>query len=401
MSYLSGLDRLRLDSQISRLADGCIGYLCHNASVDRQFNHGINVVHQTYGPRLKALFGPQHGLYTDAQDNMIESPHFEHPELGIPVFSLYSEVRQPTPEMLDHIDTLIIDLQDVGTRVYTYIWTTVLAMKACANAGKKVIVLDRLNPLNGVTIEGNMSEDSFRSFVGLHPLPMRHGLTIAEVAHFARQFWGVDADLECVPCQGWSREQDILMAKVPWVMPSPNLASPDTLAVYPGFVLMEGTNLSEGRGTVRPFELFGHPRIHHNEWLETLQHVLDVNGLSHFRLRPHVYEPVFEKHEGKSCRGYQVHTVSDRFDTVAQLPTGAWQAAQFILRELYRLMGPDFEWRPPPFEYENHNMPIDILNGSDALRKWIEAGGSADDLHAIENRGRDEYLRMREEILLY
>jgi uncharacterized protein YbbC (DUF1343 family) len=390
----TALDRIQTEPSLHQQPDGRIGYLCHSASVDRNLQHGADIMHRLYGTRLTALFGPQHGLNTDAQDNMIESPHFEHPQYGIPVFSLYSETRVPTDEMLTHIDTLIIDLQDVGVRVYTYIWTMVLAMRACAKNRKKVIILDRPNPLNGVTVEGNISKPEFESIVGLHPLPMRHGMTIGEVARYANRFWGVNADLTVIPCEGWDRNRPFNATRLPWVPPSPNLSSPDTLAVYPGFVLFEGTNLSEGRGTVRPFEIFGHPALKHVSWLPELQRILTMARLERYRLRAHTFVPTFEKWRDSGCYGYQVHVHPPDHGLA-----GSWRVAQILQRELFRLMGDDFGWRPPPFEYITDRMPIDILNGTEALRLWVESEGSLEELIAIESEGLNAFMEQRAEVI--
>lgn len=370
-----------------------MGYLGHSASVDCTLRHGADILHDLIGSRLTALFGPQHGFNTDAQDNMIESPHDIHPVYGIPVFSLYSETREPTREMLTHIDTLVIDLNDIGVRVYTYIWTMVLAMRACHKAGVKVVILDRPNPLDGVTLEGNLLEPAFTSFVGLHPLPMRHGMTIGEVARYAARFWGAGEEPVVISCSGWDRTQPFPATGLPWVFPSPNLATTDTLNIYPGFVLFEGTTLSEGRGTVRPFELFGHPSIKANAWCGSINAALHEASLGAFRVRPHLFVPTFEKWQGTACYGYQIHRMG-------QMTSGSWRAAQVIMRELYRLMGEDFGWRPPPFEYENDAMPIDILNGTDAVRAWIERNGSIQELAEIEHRGWTAFQEQRAGVLL-
>lgn len=390
----TGLDRLQRESTLLNHLEGRVGYLGHSASVDQNLHHGADILYRLLGNRLTALFGPQHGFNTDAQDNMIESPHDIHPVYGIPVFSLYSETREPTSEMLGHIDTLVIDLNDIGVRVYTYIWTMVLAMRACHKHGKKVVILDRPNPLDGVTIEGNILEQSYSSFVGLHPLPMRHGMTIGEVARYASRYWEAGEEPVVVGCEGWKRPMTFLETGLPWVFPSPNLATLDTLGVYPGFVLFEGTQLSEGRGTVRPFELFGHPKVKSNAWLNRINRALADAGLHEFRVRPHLFVPTFEKWEGTSCHGYQIHRMGG-------VQSGSWKAAQIIMRELYALMGDDFVWRPPPFEYENDNMPIDILNGSNKPRRWIEHFGSAGDLDDIQREGLEEFSGMRREVLLY
>lgn len=397
----SGLDRIQHEPDLLELISGRIGYLCHNASVDRNLNHGADIMYRLFVNRLTAFFAPQHGLYTDAQDNMIESPHFIHPQFKIPVFSLYSETREPTPDMLAEIDTLVIDLQDSGVRVYTYIWTMILALKSCAKAGKKVVILDRPNPLDGMTVEGNILESAFNSFIGLHPLPMRHGMTMGEIAEYGCQFWDINVDLRVISVAGWHRTQqnvftcgEVTGGNLPWVLPSPNLSTPDTLRVYPGSVLFEGTNLSEGRGTVRPFELFGHPKINANAWRDQLEQVLGDAGFGDaVRLRPHTFVPTFEKWAGTTCHGYQIHLTEKLKDR------GIWTAVQLIMRELYHLMGKDFEWRQPPFEYVHDQLPIDILNGTDKIRKWIEDRGSLKELDIIASQNMPDYLAKRSIII--
>ena len=397
----SGLDRIQHEPDLLELISGRIGYLCHNASVDRNLNHGTDIMHGLFGSCLTTFFAPQHGLYTDAQDNMIESPHFVHPIYQIPVFSLYSETREPTPYMLSDIDTLVIDLQDSGVRVYTYIWTMILALKSCANASKKVVILDRPNPLDGITVEGNILESDFKSFIGLHPIPMRHGMTMGEIAEFGCKYWNVDVDLRVISVDNWHRTQqnvftcgEVTFDKLPWILPSPNLSTPDTLRVYPGSVLFEGTNLSEGRGTVRPFELFGHPKINANAWRDHLEQVLGDAGFGDaVRLRPNTFVPTFEKWAGTTCHGYQIHLTEKLKDR------GIWTAVQLIMRELYHLMGNDFEWRQPPFEYVHDQLPIDILNGTDKIRKWIEDRGSLNELDIIASQNMPDYLEKRSIII--
>ena len=400
-TLFTGLDRIQNDPGLTDEISGRVGYLCHNASVDRNLNHGSDIMHDLFGSRLTAFFAPQHGLYTDAQDNMIESPHFVHPIYQIPVFSLYSETREPTLDMLSNIDTLVIDLQDSGVRVYTYIWTMILALKSCANAGKKVVILDRPNPLDGISVEGNILESGFKSFIGLHPIPMRHGMTMGEIAEFGCKFWDIDVDLHVISVDNWDRSQqnvftcgEVTFDKLPWVLPSPNLSTPDTLRVYPGSVLFEGTNLSEGRGTVRPFELFGHPKLNAFAWREQLEIVLNDTGFGDaVRLRPHTFVPTFEKWAGTTCHGYQIHLSGKLKDR------GIWTAVQLIMRELYYLMGSDFEWRQPPFEYVHDQLPIDILNGTDKIRKWIEDRGSLKELDTIASQNMPDYLEKRSIII--
>lgn len=391
----SGLDRLLNEPALLDQIKGRVGYLCHSASVDSRARHGVWGLKEVLGPRLKAIFAPQHGFATDAQDNMIESPHFFHPYFQVPVYSLYSETRVPTPEMLAEIDTLIVDLQDNGTRVYTYIWTMVLAMEACAAAGVKVVVLDRPNPLGGDRIEGNISDLHHRSIIGWYPLPMRYGMTIGEVALFAARHWNIPVKLELILLSGWKRSMHFEQCGLPWVLPSPNFPTPDTAKLYPGTVLFEGTNLSEGRGTTRPFELIGHPKLDAYGFVDffedSLRQKLPDSGAV---LRPATFRPTFEKHSGQLCHGFQVHVLNP---TIFR----PWIFGQTLMQAIYTFMGTAFHWRQPPFEYVYDRLPIDLLNGSEAPRKWVEAGGNMKELPEIEQKGYPAFLRQRKDILVY
>ncbi|MCL4146783.1 UNVERIFIED_CONTAM: hypothetical protein GTU68_045120 [Idotea baltica] len=301
---------------------------------------------------LTALFGPQHGFETTTQDNMIEWSGYRHPRLNIPIHSLYGEHREPTDEMLDGVEVLFIDLMDVGARYYTFIWTMFLCMKAAEKRGISVVVADRPNPINGIDVEGRPQEEDHLSFVGLYPLPIRHGKTIGELArHFQSECYpGVD--LEVLPMEDWSREQFYDETGLPWVMPSPNMPTIDTAIVYPGMCLFEGTNVSEGRGTTRPFELFGAP------WIDSEALTAELNSLalSGVKFRAASFEPGFQKYAGEVCRGAQFHIIDRRaFQPVAT----ALKILQ-LLREKYPR---DFAWQPPPYEYEFKKLPIEILCG--------------------------------------
>lgn len=393
-SVLTGLDLLPDEKDLLRRLSGNIAFLCNSTSVDRTLRHGIPILKEIFGSRLKAVFAPQHGLLTEAQDNMIESPHLFHRYYALPVYSLYSEVRKPTAAMLEGIDHLLVDLQDVGVRVYTYMHTVFSAMEACGAHGIDVTVLDRPNPLGGERVAGNMLAPSFRSFVGPHPMPMCHAMTLGELGRMAVQYWGLDCELRVLAMEGWKRSMTFEQTGLPWVMPSPNFPTLDTACVYPGMVLFEGTNLSEGRGTVRPFELFGHPRLKAHEWHRPLQEALQNYGLEGMVLRPAAFKPTFDKHAASSCQGFQLHvTDARRFRP--------WHTAQVLLRELFHRMGDNFIWRDPPFEYEYERLPIDILNGSDQLRKWVDRRGSFDELKTLERKGYEDFLSKRASILLY
>jgi uncharacterized protein YbbC (DUF1343 family) len=360
---MTGLDRLKAEGW-ARLRGQRVGLVVHPASVDADLHHARDLfAHARPQVDLRALFGPQHGILGQTQDNMIEWRGFTDPELGIPVHSLYGEHRRPTPEMLDGLDTLVVDLQDVGARYYTFVWTLLLCLEACAELGKRVVVLDRPNPLGGVAVEGNVLDPEYRSFVGLAPIPMRHGLTMGELAAFCRAWRGLDVELEVVAMEGWRRAMDFEATGLPWVLPSPNLPTVDSAFVYPGGCLLEGTNLSEGRGTTRPFEIFGAPFIDARE----LAGVLRAWNLPGCRFRPLNFEPTFHKFAGQVCGGVQVH-VTDRalFE-----PVVTYTAA---IAAVAGLCPGHFAWKQPPYEYETQKLPIDILAGGTRWREQIECG---------------------------
>lgn len=388
---VTGLDSLKTNNLALK---GNIGYLCHAATVDSQYNHGIDVIKSVYGSKLKKIFSPQHGLFADVQDNMVESDHFHHSHYNLPVYSLYSETRKPTPEMLEGLDHVLIDLQDVGTRVYTYIYTMTYMMEACAENGIEVIVLDRPNPIGGIQIEGNVLESEFKSFVGRHELPMRHGLTIGEVAMMANKHWGCNCELKVVKMQGWKREMKFTDTQLPWVLPSPNLPNPETAFSFVGSVIFEGTNISEGRGTTKSLETVGHPKTANFKLLDRLNEIFKSAGLTGFTLRPVSFLPTFQKHAGVVCHGYQIHVTNDQ----EFLP---WTLGQLLCREFYHHLGDAFVWKQPPYEYEERLLPIDILNGCDKLRLWVEANGTVEELRHLEQEGRADYLEKRAEILIY
>ena len=345
----------------SRLDGQRVGLLANPASVDAELRHVVDTVAGLPGVTLAALFGPQHGFRSDVQDNMVETDHVRHPVLDIPVYSLYGETREPTAAMLSGLDLLVIDLQDVGTRVYTYIHTMANCLQACATHGVPVVVCDRPNPVGGATVEGAVLKPGFESFVGLFPIPMRHGLTIGELAGLCNETFGLHATLEVLPLDGWRRDMYQDDTGLPWVLPSPNLPTLDSAIVYPGMVLLEGTNLSEGRGTTRPFELVGAP------WLDAHELADALNGLrlSGVHFRPTEFQPTFQKHAGQTCGGCQVHVV----DRVAFQPI----VTTIALLQTCRRLAPDrFQWREPPYEYETVIPPVDILYGSDQLRRQLD-----------------------------
>ena len=369
-SVAPGLDRFvgGEADEASGLRNSRLGLIAHPASVTSDLTHAADaILGASYD--LRALFGPQHGARGEKQDNMIESDHYLDPVTRLPVHSLYGEVRKPTPAMLDGLDALLFDLQDVGVRVYTFVWTMALAMEACADAGVRFVVLDRPNPIDGTRREGPVLRPGYESFVGLHPVPLRHGLTCGEMARWLNEERGIGCDLAVIRCGGWRRPMLWPDTGLPWVMPSPNLPTPDSCVVYPGMVLLEGTNLSEGRGTTRPFELFGAP------WLDAaaLTARLADARLPGVHLRPCHFEPTFQKHAGRLCGGAQLHvTDPEAFEPV--------RTAVAILVAAHDLAPNDFAWRQPPYEYEETLSPIDILWGHSGLREGVQEGASADEI---------------------
>jgi len=381
-----GFERL-LDSGM--LGGRRVGLVSNPSSIDAELQHVADRLTNHPSARLTALFGPQHGFRSDVQENMIETGHARDARRKIPVYSLYSETREPTAEMLSDVDVLVIDLQDVGTRIYTYIYTMANCLRAARRHNIPVIVCDRPNPI-GDLIEGPMLEPGFESFVGLYPIPMRHGMTIGELARLFNEHFGIGASLEVMKMEGWRLGMWFDDTRLPWVMPSPNMPTLDTAAVYPGTVLFEGTNVSEGRGTTRPFELVGAP------WVaaETFADGLNRLELAGMRFRPALFEPTFHKHARTGCGGCQVH-VLDR-QMFRPVETGV------ALLIAFREAGADrFEWRPPPYEYEHTKLPIDILAGTSMLREQVEGGMSARDIARSWEAEVARFAPLREKFRLY
>lgn len=365
------------------------GLLCNQASVDRRFRHAAELLGQRFPGRLRALFGPQHGMWSTEQDNMIETAHDRDRRLAVPVHSLYAETRKPTQPMLDGLDLLVVDLQDVGTRVYTYVWTLTYCLEACAQKGIPVLVLDRPNPLGGEVAEGRALDPAFQSFVGRAPLPMRHGLTFGELARWCNDVMALSADVRVVPMQGWRRAMLWPDTGRAWVPPSPNLPRWEGALVYPGQVLLEGTNLSEGRGTTTPFEQFGAPFV--DGWqLAALAAGHDLRGVA---LRPVWFEPTFQKWQGQRCGGLFLHpTEPERFRP--------YRTTLALLRAVRELWPQQFAWRQPPYEYETVLPPIDILAGGDAVRAFVAGDRPLQDLDGLAAPPADWWQRVRR-FLLY
>lgn len=375
----------------SGLLDGArVGLVANPASVDRGYRHVAERIAASPGTTLAALFGPQHGFHADVQDNMVETAHARHPRLGVPVYSLYSDAREPAAAMLDGLDLLVIDLQDVGTRVYTFVYTMANCLRAASRQGVRVIVCDRPNPIGGEAVEGPVLDPAFASFVGQFPIPLRHGMTIGELARLFNEEYGIGAELEVCRLRGWRRAHYQDEAGAPWVMPSPNLPTLDSALVYPGMVLLEGTALSEGRGTTRPFELAGAPGIDP----DALAAGLNAMRLPGAYFRPAVFEPTFQKHAGRACGGCQVHVTDRRAFRPVLTATALLRAC--------RAAAPDVcGWRQPPYEYEYERMPIDILSGSEGLRRALDAGLEAADIAAGWERGLAAFEPVRRRYLLY
>ena len=373
-----------------RLRGARVGVVCNHASVDHAFGHIVDRLSGSGGIRLTAIFGPQHGFRSDVQDNMIETPHREDAARRVPVYSLSSETREPTAEMLRDVEVLVIDLQDIGARIYTFIYTMANCLRAAARHGIPVIVCDRPNPIGGHRVEGGVLAPGFESFVGQFPIPMRHGMTIGELAALFNEQSAIGASLEIARMERWHRSTYADGTGLPWVMPSPNMPTLDAAVVYPGTVLFEGTLLSEGRGTTRPFELVGAPWIDADRFAEAM----NALGLPGAFFRPAVFEPTFQKHARRSCGGCQIHVLSR--DDFRPVLTGA-----ALLGTLRRLDPSSFAWRPPPYEYEHHKLPIDILAGSDLLRRHIEADAPLAEIAGSWLGEEQAFERLRQPFLLY
>lgn len=364
----TGLDRLR--SQWPKKLNGSrVGLLVHPASVNKRLVHAIDIFKKSKRFKLKALFGPQHGIRGETQDNMIEWEGFRDKKTGLLVYSLYGKVRKPTVEMLREIDVMVIDMQDVGSRYYTFIWTMELCMKASLENNKSVVILDRPNPIGGYITEGPVLDMNYASFVGQRPLPIRHGMTIGEIGNYLRNEFYPSLDLYIIPMKGWRRRMWFNDTKLPWVFPSPNMPTLETATVYSGMCLLEGTILSEGRGTTRPFEIFGAPFIDP----EALVKRLNDFKLPGVLFRPLYFQPTFQKYAGKLCGGAQIH-ITDR-ERFKPFKTGV-----AIIKAVHDLYPKEFQWKQPPYEYETIKMPIDILAGTDRLRSDIEKGVSLDEM---------------------
>ncbi|MDP2646133.1 MAG: DUF1343 domain-containing protein [Desulfobacterales bacterium] len=367
-----------------RWLSGCrLGLLCNPASIDRKFRHSRHLIFDRFPGQLKALYSPQHGFFAEKQDNMIESGNMTDPALHLPVFSLYGQTRKPTQEMFDLIDILIIDLQDAGTRVYTFAQTLSYCLEAAKSLGKKILVLDRPNPITGVMVEGNCLTYEQASFVGRYPIPMRHGLTFAELALMFNDRFAIQCDLEVIPMKGWQRNMYFSDTGLAWVPPSPNLPTPLAAMVYPGQVIWEGTNISEGRGTSQPFEIFGAPFID----TEKIFAALAENCLEGVTLRPIQFEPTSNKWSGTVCSGFQIHITDPCRYQPYRTTLGLLQAVISVHKE-------HFSWKQPPYEYEYKRLPIDLIIGDSIIRQRIENLDPLEEIEKSWKAGLGEYTAM-------
>ncbi|WP_020588993.1 exo-beta-N-acetylmuramidase NamZ family protein [Desulfobacter curvatus] len=337
-----------------------LGLLANPASITSRFAHAKDVIAQLFPGQLSTLFSPQHGFFAEKQDNMIESGHFRDPDLNIPVFSLYSETRIPTAEMFTPIDTLVIDIQDVGTRVYTFIYTISYCLETAAKLDKSVVVLDRPNPVGGLQVEGNILEAEYASFVGRYPIPMRHGMTVGEMSAYINTTQKIGCDLTVISMQGWTRDMYWQDTGLVWIPPSPNLPTPLSAMVYPGQVIFEGTNLSEGRGTTLPFEQFGAPFVDIHALKRRVQ-----DRLEGIILRPLCFQPTSGKWQNQTCQGVHIHIIDrDKYKP--------YLCSIILLQEIMRAHPNEFQFKVPPYEYEFERLPMDLILGSRKLRENLD-----------------------------
>lgn len=397
-----GIDRLLAEPDLRRpLAGRRVALLAHPASVCADLTHSLDALAALPEIQLTAAFGPQHGLRGDKQDNMVESPDFLDPLLGIPVFSLYGEVRRPTAAMMATFDVLLVDLQDLGCRIYTFITTLRYVLEAAAQQGKTVWVLDRPNPA-GRPIEGLSLRPGWESFVGAGPMPMRHGLTMGELGHWFIASLQLDVDYQVIEMRGWQPQAapgfGWPLGQRPWINPSPNAANLWMARAYAGTVLLEGTTLSEGRGTTRPLELFGAPDIDGRALLAEMR-AFAPHWLAGCQLRECWFEPTFHKHAGKLCNGLQIHVEAAAYEHTAFRP---WRLQALAFKALRRLQ-PDYPiWRDFAYEYEHERLAIDLINGSPLLREWVDAEDALpDDLEGLAEADEAAWRAACEPFLLY
>ena len=398
-----GLDRLLADPALRRpLAGKRVALLAHPASVTRELTHSLDALAALPDLTLSAAFGPQHGLRGDKQDNMVESPDYTDPLLGIPVFSLYGEVRRPTAAMMDSFDVLLVDLQDLGCRIYTFITTLRYVLEEAAKHGKSVWVLDRPNPA-GRPVEGTLLREGWESFVGAGALPMRHGMTMGELAAWFVATLKLDVDWRVIDMEGWQPDAapgyGWPLGERTWINPSPNAPNLWRARAYAGTVMLVGTTLSEGRGTTRPLELFGAPDIDARKVIAEMQ-AFAPKWLAGCRLRECWFEPTFHKHAGKLCNGVQIHVEDPtQYNHAAFRP---WRLQALAFKAIRRLNRNYLLWRDFPYEYERDRLAIDLINGSEILREWVDDNTSRPgDLDALAQADEREWEETRRPFLLY
>jgi uncharacterized protein YbbC (DUF1343 family) len=381
---------IALTNAASLFGGARIGLICNQASVDHQFRHAADLFFEDPDINLTTLFGPQHGIRGDVQDNMVETAHSIDKVTGLKIYSLYSETRIPTEEMMADVDALVFDLQDVGCRIYTFVYTMANCMIACKRSGKKMFVCDRPNPITGKYVEGNILERGQESFVGQYAIAARHGMTAGELALMFNDDFGIGCELEVIKMEGWDRADWYDETDAPWVLPSPNMPTVDTTVVFPATVVFEGTQVSEGRGTTRPFELVGAPFIQASEYAAAMNS-LDLPGVI---FRAAEFLPTFQKHAKTGCGGVRLH-ITDR-ETFTPVRAGV-----AMVKVIYDLYGDKLKWKVPPYEYVYDRNPFDVICGTDKIRRVIESSGSMAELDGILENGYAEFLQMREKHLLY
>ena len=381
----TGIDILQ-EEGFGRFSKKGVGLIINPSSVNRNLESTLEIFLKN-NVKVTSLFGPEHGILGELQDQerYVVS---KNNKIGLPVYSLYGNQLAPTKKMLKNVDILVFDIQDVGARYYTFIWTMALAMKKTAQYKKRFIVLDRPNPINGLAVEGPVLKKGYETFIGLYPIPVRHGMTAAELALMFNKEFNINTDLEIVTMQGWKRNQWFDKTGLTWVSPSPNMSTLDTAMVYPGMCLLEGTNVSEGRGTTKPFEYFGAP------WLEQKLVLKELQQLTGCKLRPLYFKPLWNKYKGEICKGFQLH-ITDRNKFKPIITTLK------IILAIKKTHPDKFTWKKPPYEFEEKFLPFDILIGNPDIRKLIDDQASIKDIKKIYNSGLDAFKKIREKYLQY
>lgn len=365
------------------------GVLCNQASTDRKLLHIRDLLIEKKGVHLSSFLGPQHGIRGEKQDNMKESVDSVDNATGLPVFSLYSHTRVPTAAMMDTFDLLVVDLQDIGTRIYTFMYTMENCMREAKRTRKKVVVLDRPNPIGGVSIEGNVLDMAFRSFVGQLPICTRHGMTMGELALLFNEAFDIHCDLEVVPLRGWKRKMLAHDWRWDWVPPSPNIPCPEAAFTFPGTVHLEGTNISEGRGTTKPFEFVGAPFVDSDVFAREM----NQKKLKGFYFRPIYFQPTFQKHQDQVCGGVQIHFTDFK-------KHNAFEMGVELMATLWKLYPEQCQWKQPPYEYVEDQLPIDVIAGTDRLRQAIQTGKVQEFLDFAEEE-LTQFKKLRKQYLLY